>query len=139
MRLLKKFKLEIILAIYWLVNAINTVRLSQEPGYYPQRLIDKARALAQLEPYPWPEIFIVWGLLGLATIGLYLLIVKTNHKTLSAIVYSFSIMFLYALVVPTDVGGVHYAISDYAICTFLLALVYALVTFINRRHRATAP
>jgi hypothetical protein len=135
-----KFKLEIILAIYWLANAGNAVRLSQEPGYYPQRLIDQARALAKLEPYPWREIFIVWGLLGMATIGLYLLIVKSRHKTLSAIICSFSIMLLYVLSVPTDVGGVQYAISDYAICTLLLALVYALVTFIlNRRHRAAAP
>ena len=125
MEVLNKLKIEISLVIYWLANVANTIYVSRSPGFYLKEVMEKARALAMLKPYLWTEIFVVSGIIGIATIGLYLIIKKAKNKALVVMIYSFAMLFLFTVLVPTDIGGVHIAIAMYIACTFIFTLVYA--------------
>ena len=59
--------MQLVLFLYWVLNAANTVNLSREPGYYPPQVRAQAQLLAKMQPYPWSSIVGTWVLLAILT------------------------------------------------------------------------
>ena len=128
-----KYKTEITLIAYWLLNAANTVYLSREIGYYPSRIRAQAQLLAYSKPYPWPPILVSWVVLAIATAGIYLILRKATHKVRWLLIYSATLFVLMAVGMPTDVGGVWYAIAEYPAFTFLITFCWGAFSLIKNR------
>jgi hypothetical protein len=129
---LNKYKIEIMLASYWLMHAANTIRVSRKIGYYPPRVREQAQIFADSHPYPWPAIFIAWTVLAIITIGIYLILRKAHRRIIGVMIYSASILLLQTMIRPTDIGGVDYAIAEYIADTFLIALFYGIFVLIKK-------
>jgi hypothetical protein len=129
----RKQKMQLALFLYWVLNAANTMNLSREPGYYPPRVREQAQLLAQLQPYPWPSIFATWVLLAILTGGIYLILNHVTRKVTCVLVFTFFIAFIHAIVIPTDIGGVHYAISEFATYTFIGAICIGVYKYLRQR------
>lgn len=131
---LSKFRMEISLLIYWMANVVSTVLVSRKPGLYPKELMEKAQTLAMSKPYPWSDIFVASGIIGIAIIGLNLIIRKSKNKGFAVAGYSFAMLTVFSVLIPTDVGGVYIAISRFIVCTFIFSLVYLMITsWLKRR------
>jgi len=123
MSAMKRYKTEIAVALFWLLNAVNTVYVSRSIGYFPKRLREQAQMLADTQPYPWTSILFAWFVMAVATVGIYLILRKTTSKVLSLLIYSIALLGLTTIFIPTDVGGVAYALMGYTIYTFLMSLI----------------
>lgn len=135
MNFVRSQKTQLALFLYWVLNAVNTVNLSREPGYYPTRLNEQAHLLAQLQPYPWPSIFATWVLIAILTVGIYLILNHVTRKVTCALIFAFFIAFVHAIVIPTDIGGIHYAISEFAAYTFIGALCIGVYKYLRQRFK----
>ena len=136
MNFVRKQKMQIALFLYWVLHAANTVNLSREPGYYPPRVREQARLLAQMQPYPWSDIVLTWVLLAVLTVGIYLILKQAIRKVAGVLIFTFFIIFVHAMVTPTDIGGVHYAIAEYAAYTFFIALCFGAYNALSMRFKA---
>ena len=131
----RKQTIRLVLSLYWVLNAANTAYLSREPGYYPPQVRPEAKLLAKMQPYPWSSIVGTWALLAILTGAIYWILINTTRQVTSVLIFSFFIAFVHAIVVPTDIGGVHYAISEFAVYTFICALCTGVYRYLSQRFK----
>jgi hypothetical protein len=122
MNVVRKSALELLAVAYWLIHAVNVVRLSREPGYYPPNVLEHARKVALSGPFPWSEILIAWLVLAVLTFGFYLIQRKIGYPMILSFLLSIGVLAAAVVFIPADVGGVSFAYVEYAVCSAFLAL-----------------
>jgi hypothetical protein len=126
MNAFKQYKIEIAMLLYWLVHAANCVRVSREPGYYPPKALELAQAVAMRQPYPWQQIIFAWIVLAIVNAGIYWVLRKSKHAATHVAIISIALAIAEVVVRPSDTGGVDYAVTAYAACTFVIAVCWGL-------------
>ena len=124
--------INILIIAYWLANIINVVIQSRAPGYYPKQLRELARIQAMQAPYPTQDILWASILITTAMAATYYIAVRLKNGPAYAVIFAFAFTFVHSAVTPTDTGGVHYAIVQYATCTFITSLLFAVAFYASR-------
>lgn len=109
---------------------------SKKIGFYPASVREQAQLRADLQPYPWSEIFNAWFILTLFSVGLLFIVLKSKRIPINVLVYSFSITLSYAIYIPTDTGGVTYAIIDFGVYLFISTFIYLVFTGLKNLLRS---
>lgn len=135
---LNKYKIEALLIGYWLIHVANTIRVSRDIGFVPKQFRAQAQLYAYTQPYPWDAIIIASIVLGISTFGFILILRKCKNKVNLVMFYSVAIFVLQGIMLPTDRGGVDYAIFGYAFCTLIIALCCKLYVSIRNRVGKTS-
>ena len=124
--------INILIIAYWLANIINVVIQSRVPGYYPKQIRELARLQSMQEPYPIQDILWASLLITAAMTATYYIAIRVKNGPAYAVIFSFAFLFAHSAFTPTDTGGVHYAIVQYATCTLLASFLFAVAFYATR-------
>lgn len=124
--------INILIIAYWLANITNVVIQSKAPGYYPKQIRELARLQAMQEAYPTQDMLWAALLITAAMTATYYIAVRLKNGPVYAVVFSCTFVFSHSSFTPTDIGGVHYAIAQYATCTLLASFLFAVAFYATR-------
>jgi hypothetical protein len=105
---------------------------SRIPGYYPKQIRELARIQAMQAPYPTQEILCASLLITVAMIATYYIAARFKNSPAYSVIFAFAFTVVHSAVTPTDTGGVQYAIVQYATCTFIISLLFAVAFYASK-------
>lgn len=122
MSLLKFVDWRYLYALYWLVFACLSVSAAQSPGYvlHPESV-----------PFPWPGLMVLWALLALA-VGVFYVILRPGVWETSwlrfggALALSGALLMSCILTLVTDMPGLYYIPTSFALTTFSALTIIGL-------------
>ena len=134
--ILMRAKLLFFFVLYWLANVANVVYKSRSPGCYPAHLRNQATEFSFQRPLPFTDIVLTATSILAVIIAFYLIAIKTKHATVISFVISLILLITQSVLVPTDVAGVQYAITQFlafSICISLVAFLFSHFGRIKQR------
>lgn len=132
MALLSNWRIKIAASLFWIGNMLNIVVQAKSPGYYPKNSLVLANIQAIEAPLPLYDILWAALLLTMSLLAICFLAVRNTYGPLFAMLFSLALTMVYTLATPTDIGGVHYALTQYTICTLLLTVLFVIAFYVAK-------
>jgi len=133
MKLTKLLNSKFYIAILWFVFAVRSYFSSHKTGYKSSSIISEGGSIIELNITPWNSVFISWLVITFICAGLYFVTKLSKNTPSSVPVYATVILFCYGVIIPSDVVGVHYALTEFMVTVLLVSVAYWLYTVVRNK------